>query len=61
MPQQRDERTAADLDRRDFLMDKDAWRAFNEALNRQAQDVAGLRELLTTPTTLDAAPTGTRR
>lgn len=46
---------AADVlaDRRVFVLDQDAWRVFDEALERPAQDVAGLRELLTTPTVLD--------
>ncbi|MFC7549154.1 DUF1778 domain-containing protein [Plantactinospora sp. GCM10030261] len=46
---------AADVlaDRRAFLLDEDAWRVFDEALGRPAQDLAGLRELLSTPTVLD--------
>lgn len=46
---------AADVlaDRRVFLLDDDAWRVFDEALIRPAGDVAGLRELLETPTVLD--------
>lgn len=40
-------------DRRVFLLDDDAWREFDEALNRPAGDVPGLRELLNTPTVLD--------
>ncbi|GAB1642870.1 DUF1778 domain-containing protein [Krasilnikovia sp. MM14-A1259] len=40
-------------DRRAFLLDEEAWRAFDEALERPAQDVAGLRELLSRPTVLD--------
>ncbi len=46
---------AADVlaDRRAFLLDEGAWRVFDEALARPVQDVAGLRELLTTPTVLD--------
>ncbi len=40
-------------DRRAFLLDEDAWRVFDEALGRPAQDVAGLRELLSAPTVLD--------
>lgn len=49
---------AADVlaDRRIFLLDEDAWRVFDEALDRPAQDVAGLRELLITPTVLDVPP-----
>jgi len=31
---------------------------FDEALDRPAGDVAGLRELMTTPTVLDAVQTG---
>ncbi|WP_242624783.1 DUF1778 domain-containing protein [Krasilnikovia cinnamomea] len=41
-------------DRRAFLLDEQDWRAFDEALERPAQDVSGLRELLTQPTVLDA-------
>lgn len=46
---------AADVlaDRRVFLLDEDAWRVFDGALDRPACDVAGLRELLSTPTVLD--------
>ena len=46
---------AADVlaDRRAFLLDEDAWRVFDEALERPAQDVAGLRDLLAGPTVLD--------
>lgn len=49
---------AADVlaDRRVFPLDEDAWLVFDEALNRPAQDVAGLRELLNTPTVLDETP-----
>ena len=51
---------AADVlaDRRVFLLDEDAWQAFDEALDRSAQDVAGLRGLLTEPTVLDDPPGG---
>lgn len=54
---------AADVlaDRRVFVLDQDAWRVFDEALDRPAQDVAGLPELLTTPTVLDAPPAGAQR
>lgn len=41
-------------DRREFVLDQDAWRAFDEALARPAGDVAGLSELLAAPTVLDA-------
>ena len=53
---------AADVlaDRRLFLLDQEAWRAFDEALERPAEDVTGLRELLHDPTVLDAAH-GSRR
>jgi uncharacterized protein (DUF1778 family) len=46
---------AADVlaDRRVFVLDQDAWRVFDEALNRPAGDVDGLRELLAAPTVLD--------
>ncbi|QFG21869.1 DUF1778 domain-containing protein [Actinomadura sp. WMMB 499] len=39
---------AADVlaDRRAFTLDADAWTAFDEALNRPAHAVEGLRELL---------------
>ena len=37
---------------RAFLLDEDAWRVFDDALRRPAEDVAGLRELLTGPTVL---------
>jgi len=49
---------AADVlaDRRGFLLDEDAWRAFDEALEGPQRDVTGLRELLTEPTILDTAP-----
>jgi uncharacterized protein (DUF1778 family) len=48
---------AADVlaDRRAFLLDEDAWRVFDEALGRPAQEVAGLRELLAAPTVLDTS------
>lgn len=54
---------AADVlaDRRAFVLDQDAWRVFDEALNRPAGDVAGLRELLTTPTVLDEPSRGPQR
>jgi len=48
-------------DRRVFVLDDDAWRAFDEALARPAGDVAGLRELLITPTVLDEVQTGDQR
>lgn len=41
-------------DRRLFVLDQQAWRVFDEAVTRPAGDVAGLRELLTAPTVLDA-------
>jgi uncharacterized protein (DUF1778 family) len=51
---------AADVlaDRRVFVLDESVWRVFDEALARPEQDVAGLRELLTTPTVLDAPSNG---
>ncbi|GAA1790004.1 DUF1778 domain-containing protein [Planosporangium flavigriseum] len=54
---------AADVlaDRRVFVLDEAAWQVFDAALERPAQDVAGLRELLTTPTVLDAPPASTQR
>jgi len=48
-------------DRRVFVLDNDAWQAFDEALARPAGDVAGLRELLITPTVLDEVQTGDQR
>jgi uncharacterized protein (DUF1778 family) len=33
-------------DRRAFVLNERAWSAFDEALNRPARDVTGLRELL---------------
>ena len=46
---------ATDLlaDRRVFVLDEAAWRIFDEALERPATEVSGLRELLATPTVLD--------
>lgn len=46
---------AADIlaDRRVFVLDEDAWQVFDQALSRPASEVAGLRELLSTPTVLD--------
>ena len=46
---------ATDLlaDRRVFVLDEAAWRTFDEALERPATEVSGLRELLATPTVLD--------
>jgi uncharacterized protein (DUF1778 family) len=54
---------AADVlaDRRVFVLDEQAWRAFDEAMTRPAGDVAGLRELLAGPTVLDAAQPGEGR
>jgi uncharacterized protein (DUF1778 family) len=51
---------AADVlaDRRVFVLDQDAWQVFDDALARPAGDVAGLRELLATPTVLDATHIG---
>lgn len=45
---------AADIlaDRRAFVLDEESWQIFDQALNRPPQDVAGLRDLLTTPTVL---------
>lgn len=47
---------AADVlaDRRVFVLDEASWRLFDDALDRDAADVAGLRELLSEPTILDA-------
>jgi uncharacterized protein (DUF1778 family) len=54
---------AADVlaDRRVFVLDEQAWRIFDEALARPAGDVAGLRELLHTPTVLDDQDVGENR
>ena len=54
---------AADVlaDRRAFLLDEEDWRVFDDALRRPAEDVAGLRELLTGPTVLDPPPSGATR
>ncbi|GGN97094.1 hypothetical protein GCM10010112_88940 [Actinoplanes lobatus] len=48
-------KAAADVlaDRRTFLLGEEAWQAFDEALDRPSQDVAGLRKLLTAPTDLN--------
>lgn len=48
-------------DRRVFVLDEDAWRVFDDAVQRPAQDVAGLRELLTEPTVLDPSAGGVTR
>jgi uncharacterized protein (DUF1778 family) len=47
---------AADVlaDRRVFVLSPDAWRIFDEALQRPAEDVPGLAELMAEPTVLDA-------
>jgi uncharacterized protein (DUF1778 family) len=51
------EAAADDLaDRRAFALDQQSWRVFDEALNRPARDVSGLRELLAQPTILDTQP-----
>lgn len=42
-------------DRRMFVLDQEAWQVFDDAPARPAGDIAGLRELLSTPTVLDAA------
>ena len=48
------EAAADDLaDRRAFALDQQAWQVFDEALNRPARDVTGLRELLNSPTVLE--------
>jgi uncharacterized protein (DUF1778 family) len=46
---------AADVlaDRRAFLLDGEAWRVFDEALDRPARDVSGLRDLVAGKTILD--------
>jgi uncharacterized protein (DUF1778 family) len=40
-------------DRRALILDEQAWAAFDTALNRPAQEVQGLRQLITEPTALD--------
>jgi uncharacterized protein (DUF1778 family) len=54
---------AADVlaDRRMFVLDQQAWQVFDEALARPARDIAGLKELLSAPTVLDAAPNEPQR
>jgi uncharacterized protein (DUF1778 family) len=49
---------AADVlaDRRMFVLDQQAWQVFDDVLARPARDIAGLKELLSTPTVLDAVP-----
>ena len=39
-------------DRRAFALDETSWRIFDHALTRPARDIAGLRDLLHTPTAL---------
>lgn len=41
-------------DRRVFVLDEQAWRAFDDALNEPAHEISGLRDLLLRPTVLDA-------
>ncbi|GAB3815295.1 hypothetical protein GCM10027605_62340 [Micromonospora zhanjiangensis] len=50
--------TTADVvaDRRVVLLDEAAWRVFDGALQGPALEVAGLSELLTSPTVLDDNP-----
>jgi uncharacterized protein (DUF1778 family) len=54
---------AADVlaDRRMFILDQQAWQVFDDALARPARDIAGLKELLGTPTVLDAASNDPRQ
>jgi uncharacterized protein (DUF1778 family) len=40
-------------DRRVFVLDDEAWEAFDSALERPAREVPGLRDLLKAPTALD--------
>lgn len=51
---------AADIlaDRRVFVLDESAWQVFDQALERPAAEVPGLRELLSEPTVLDRPATG---
>jgi uncharacterized protein (DUF1778 family) len=46
---------AADVlaDRKTFVLDEAGWQAFDQALERPAAEVPGLRELLAMPTVLD--------
>lgn len=41
-------------DRLVFVMDEESWHVFDDALDRPARDVGGLRELMHAPTVLDA-------
>lgn len=41
-------------DRRTFALSEETWSAFRQALDRPAQDIPGLRELLVEPTVLDS-------
>lgn len=51
---------AADVlaDRRVFVLDEAGWQEFDQALERPAGEVAGLRELLSEPTVLDLPDSG---
>lgn len=51
---------AADIlaDRRVFALDEADWLVFDQALERPAAEVPGLRELLSTPTVLDPPELG---
>jgi uncharacterized protein (DUF1778 family) len=40
-------------DRRAFVLDEQAWAAFDAALSRPAREVPGLQRLMTNPTLLD--------
>jgi uncharacterized protein (DUF1778 family) len=44
-------------DRRAFVLDEQAWQVFDQALSRDAAEVPGLRELLSTPPVLDRGAT----
>ena len=50
-------RAAEDVlaDRRVFMVSGEVWDRFSAALDRPAEDVAGLDELMNTPTILDEA------
>lgn len=51
---------AADIlaDRRVFALDEADWQVFDQALDRPAAEVPGLRELLSAPTVLDVPEPG---
>ncbi len=48
-------------DRRAFVLDESAWRAFDDALAGPGREISGLRELLHGPTVLDRREPGDGR